>query len=150
MIQIETTAIVKAVSDWDGLITRSGNLAPAARDVALVCMADVDERFNSAPGVRQSAQVLGGAQWERLSEAYLKSNPRREGGQQLRDTGELAQSFQVGRRGNIVAGSADTITFGSNLPKARWNNRRRKMVVVHPPLVRQVARVLVLYLRGKL
>ena len=150
MVFVDTTAVVKAIADWDSVLQRAENLGAAARDVALVCMADVDERFNSAPGVRQSAQVFGGARWERLSEAYLKSTPRREGGQQLRDTGELAQSFQVGRRGNIVAGTSSTITFGSSLPKARWNHRRRKIVVVHAPLVRQVSRVLVLYLRGNL
>jgi hypothetical protein len=150
MIQSDTTAILKAIADWEGVALRAENFAPAAQDVGLVCMADVDQRFASAPGVRTTGQVYGGVRWQRLSEAYLRSNPRRIGGQQLRDTGELAQSFQIGRSGNIAAGSRDTITFGSRLPKARWNHRRRKIVVVHPPLVRQVSRVLVLYLRGKL
>lgn len=108
--------------------------------------ADVDQRFSTAPGVRQTGTVYGGAQWERLSEAYLRSNPRREGGQQLRDTGELAQSFLVSRKGNVLQSDGDSITFGSSLPKARYNQARRRMLFVHAALVEQVAATIELYI----
>jgi phage gpG-like protein len=146
MIEIDVQFLAQTIGTIEGIGQRAQNIAPVARNVALVCQADVDERFNSSPGVRSTGTVYGGATWERLSESYLKSNPRREGGRQLRDSGQLLQSFQVGKRGNIVQGASDSIVFGSSLPKARYNQRRRPMLFVHPELVRQVARTIELYL----
>jgi hypothetical protein len=147
MIEIDVGNLAKSIETIAGIEQRAANLQPIAPTIGLICQADVDERFNSSPGVRQSGTVYGGAQWERLSEAYLKGNPRREGGKQLRDTGELAQSFLVGRKGNIIKGDRASITFGSALPKARYNQRKRRMLFVHPELVRQVARAIELYLK---
>jgi hypothetical protein len=146
MIEIDVGNLARAITTIDGITDRAQNLQPVARNVGLVCQADVDERFNSSPGVRQSGTVYGGATWERLSEAYLKANPRRESGKQLRDTGELAQSFLVAKRGNVLKSDRASITFGSALPKARYNQRKRPILFVHPELVRQVARVIELYL----
>ena len=146
MIEIDVGNLAKSIETIEGIAERAANLGPAARSVGLVCQADVDQRFNSSPRVRQTGVVWGGARWERLSESYLKSNPRRENGQQLRDTGELAQSFLVAKKGNILQGDSTSITFGSALPKARYNQRKRKMLFVHPELVRQVARAIELYL----
>lgn len=146
MIEIDVGQLAKTITTLSGLEQRATNLAPVARSVGLVCQADVDERFNSSPGVRTGGTVYGGATWAPLSEAYLKSNPRREGGQILRDTGELAQSFLVAKKGNILKGDRQSITFGSSLPKARYNQRKRPMLFVHPELVRQVARTIELYL----
>lgn len=148
MIEIDISNLARAIDTIAGIEQRAGNLAPAATPIGLVCQADVDERFNSSPGVRSSGTVYGGAQWERLSEAYLKGNPRREGGRQLRDTGELAQSFLVGKKGNRLKADRTSVTFGSSLPKARYNQRKRPMLFVHPELVRQVARVIEIYLRS--
>lgn len=146
MIEIDVGRLVQSITTIDGIYDRANNLGPVAKNVGLTVQADVDQRFDQAPGVRQTATVYGGAQWQRLSESYLKSNPRRENGQQLRDTGELAQSFIVGRKGNVVKSDRVSISFGSNLPKARYNQRKRPMLFVHPELVRQVAKVIELYL----
>jgi hypothetical protein len=158
MIEIDVGNLARAITTIDGITDRAQNLQPVARNVGLVCQADVDERFNSSPGVRQSGTVYGGATWERLSEAYLKGNPRRENGKQLRDTGELAQSFLAGNRGRdgktgrftkggtILRADKTSITFGSSNKKAIYNQRKRPMLFVHPELVRQVARVIELYL----
>jgi hypothetical protein len=145
-ISIEVQFLAETIASIQGIGDRAGNLNPVARNVGLVCQSDVDERFNSSPGVRQSGRVYGGVTWERLTESYLRSNPRREGGQQLRDTGELAQSFLVGRKGNVLKSDNTSITFGSALPKARWMNRKRKLLPIHPQLVQGVARAIELYL----
>lgn len=146
MIEIDVQQLAQTITTVAGIEQRAGNLRPVAKAVGLVCQADVDQRFNSSPRTRQTGIVYGGARWERLSEAYLKSNPRRENGQQLRDTGELAQSFLVGRKGNLLEGDANSITFGSALPKARYNQRKRPMLFVHPELVQNVAAAIEIYL----
>lgn len=146
MINIDVGQLTATIGTLDQIQERASNLRPLAPVVGLICQADVDRRFDSSPNVRSGGTVYGGVQWERLSEAYLKSNPRREGGQVLRDTGELAQSFLVGQRGNTLKGDRNTITFGSRLKKARYNQRRRPMLFVHPALVQQVARAIELYL----
>ena len=146
MITIDIEHLAATVGTLDGIYDRANNLAPVAPTIGLVCQADVDQRFNSSPSVRSGGTVYGGVQWERLSEAYLKANPKREGGVILRDTGELAQSFLVSKRGNILKGDRQTITFGSALPKARYNQRKRPMLFTHAKLVEQVARAIEIYL----
>jgi hypothetical protein len=89
--------------------------------------------------------VYGGETWEALSERYLKTHPKREGGQQLRDTGELAQSFAVGLRGNVLRSTAKEIVFGSALPKARGLHRKRKILFLHSTLIKQVKKVFAAY-----
>lgn len=147
MITIDIQHLAQTIGTLDGVEKRAGNLGPVAPTIGLVCQADVDQRFNSSPNVRSGGTVYGGVTWEALSESYLKSTPRREGGQILRDTGELAQSFLVAKKGNVLKGDRQSITFGSALPKARYNQRRRPMLFVHPKLVEQVARAIEIYLR---
>ena len=133
------TEIQSRVSKW--------GTSQAALAIALAVQADIDQRFETAPGVRSSGTVYGGVTWERLTEAYLRSNPRRDGGKQLRDTGELLQSFQVNASGNVFERQPNSITIGSKLPKARGLNRKRQMIVVHDPLLQAVKSILELYIR---
>ena len=113
-----------------------------ATDLYLVAQADVDERFNRAPAVRSGGVVYGGEVWPALSEPYLKANPRREGGQILRDEGELLNSFQVGDAFNTAEVTADTLTFGSALPKARGLQEKRPMLFIHDELADTVLNVI--------
>lgn len=149
MIEIDVGQLAQTIGTLDGIEERASNLAPLAPTIGLICQADVDERFNTSPNVRSGGTVYGGVRWERLSEAYLKARPIREGGKILRDTGELAQSFLVAKKGNVLKGSRSAITFGSALPKARYNQRSRPMLFVHPQLVIQVARAIEIYLTGE-
>ena len=120
----------------------------AANDVFLALQADVDQRFNNSPGVRQGGTVFGGiATWAPLTEQYLRRNPRRESGQLLRDSGELLQSYQVNSPNNIATSSPREIRFGSALPKARGlanaQTNPRPQVGFHSRLVDTIERVLV-------
>lgn len=144
------------VSGLDGVVlnlaeiqarTNKWGSSRAAIAIALAVQADIDQRFVTAPGVRSSGTVYGGVTWERLTEAYLKRNPRREGGQQLRDTGELLQSFQVNANGNVFEQQPNSVTVGSKLPKARGLNNKRQLIVVHDPLLQAVKSILEVYLR---
>jgi hypothetical protein len=100
-----------------------------------VAEADIQQRFASSPAVRTTGTVYGGVRWQRLSEGYLRSNPRRIGGVQLVDTTELRQSFKLGNSGNYARASADSVEFGSEIPKAGWQHPRRPLVVEHQGLV---------------
>ena len=113
-----------------------------AIDINLVVQADVDERFNTAPPVRSGGVVLGGEVWPALSTAYLERNPRREGGQILRDPGELLNSFLVGDSQNIAEAQRDRVIFGSALPKARGLQNDRPMLFVHDELADSVLNVI--------
>lgn len=95
---------------------------------------DFKQRFDSSPRVRSSAEVYGGVTWSRLSERYLKSNPRRLSGVQLVDTGLLRRSFTRLGQGNITTESATEVRFGSTLERAMLQHRRRQIVVDHPEL----------------
>lgn len=111
----------------------------------MIVQSEVDEVFNSAPGVRSSGSVYNGETWDELTEAYLKARPIREGGQQLRDTGELLQSLQVGGGGNVLTSDSDSITFGSNLPKARGLQNKRPFLVATETMAELVAKAIARY-----
>lgn len=104
--------------------------------IGQILVADVDERFNSAPRVRAGGVVYGGAMWPALSDPYLVANPRREGGQILRDTGELQQSFTGD--GKIYNVARNEIEFGTALPKARGLQRKRPMLFIHGELLEEI------------
>lgn len=129
---------------------RAESIKGVADDIALVIQADADERFNTAPGTETGGAVYGGKSWDKLTDAYLSANPRRRGGQLLRDTGELAQSFQVGGGGNVYQTDTNSIVFGSALPKAVGLNKDRPLLFAHPDLVETVARVWSDYVIGDL
>ncbi|MEO0538779.1 MAG: hypothetical protein AAF215_33590 [Cyanobacteria bacterium P01_A01_bin.123] len=109
-----------------------------------ILVADVDERFNSAPRVRAGGVVYGGVNWPALTDPYLKANPRREGGQVLRDTGELQQSFTGD--GQIYNVGKNEIEFGTALPKARGLQRKRPMIFIHDELLEEVEATLLIAL----
>lgn len=132
---IEIKGLDQVISRIDGIRIRANDLSAIARDTALVIQADVDERFDTAPSTTSGGAVYGGLTWEPLTEAYLKRNPRRQGGQLLRDTGELQQSFTIGNSGNVFQYDNHSVTFGSALPKARGLAKKRPMIVVHDELV---------------
>ncbi|MBD1871954.1 hypothetical protein H6F75_00520 [Nodosilinea sp. FACHB-131] len=88
-----------------------------AREIRQVVLADVDERFASAPSVESGGVVYGGVYWPPLSPSYLARRPERSGGQLLRDTGELEQSFTG--NGAVFQSGADEVVVGTSLPKAR-------------------------------
>lgn len=136
---IEITGLEKVLDTLDKLSQRASDIRPIANTIGLIAQGDVDERFNSSPGVRQGGQVYGGVTWDSLTEAYLRANPRREGGQIMRDTGELLNSFTVGGKGNVFEAQATQITFGSALPKATGLHRKRPILVVHDDLVQAIA-----------
>jgi hypothetical protein len=128
-IRIEQEGLSNAIAAIVAL--DSIDIAELAADLYLLAQADVDERFRTAPNVRTGGVVYGGAMWPALSEPYLKQNPRREGGQQLRDEGELLNSFQVGNGENLAESSPNTVMFGSALPKARGLQEKRSMLFIH-------------------
>ena len=118
-----------------------------AREIRQVVLADVDERFSSAPSVSGGGAVYGGVYWPPLSDSYLAQNPRREGGQLLRDTGELQQSFTA--NGAVFQSKFNEVIVGTPLPKARglqfgtfWGverpDRARPILFVHDQLANDV------------
>lgn len=118
------------------------DLRETAEDIYLAAQADVDERFRSAPPVRSGGVVFGGVNWPALSEPYLKANPRREGGQILRDEGELLNSFQIGSSVNVAEAQPNKVIFGSALPKARGLQKDRPMLFVSEELADVVVNII--------
>lgn len=137
MLDLQITGLKEARVLVGGVRDRAGNLLPVANALYGVAERDAASRFASSPSVKSTAQVYGGVQWENLTEAYLRSRRDRQGGKQLIDTGELRDSFKRGKPGNVATATGDTVTFGSNLPKAVGLNRKRPLLVVHPELIRQ-------------
>jgi phage gpG-like protein len=88
-----------------------------AREIRQVVLADVDERFSRAPSVETGGVVYGGVFWPPLSPSSLAQRPERIGGQLLRDTGELQQSFTAS--GAIFKRGPGEVVVGTALPKAR-------------------------------
>lgn len=130
-----------------------------ARDIRLVAVADVDERFDSAPGVEAGGVVYGGVYWPPLAESTLEQNPARFWGRLLRETGELQQSFTG--NGQVFETGFQQVIFGSALPKARglhfgvfWGQeipeRSRPLVIVHDQLANDVAEVVGAYIDQQL
>lgn len=132
-IEISEEGLAEAIAALHTLTTPV-NFTDLATDLALIAQADVDERFNRAPAVRSGGVVYGGESWPALTDPYLKANPRREGGQILRDEGELLNSFQVGDQYHISEATPNSVTFGSSLPKARGLQEKRPMLFVHDEL----------------
>lgn len=145
---VETEGFEQAIRLVEGVSMKSQTwgTSSAGRDILLLIQADVDERFAGAPAVESGGLVYGGVMWKPVSPEYLESNPRRAGGQLLRDTGELLQSFTAGGAGNISERNPQEVTFGSALPKARGLNRDRPLLVVHDELLDNVEVLLVNHL----
>jgi len=141
---------------------RAQDLAPVHDDALLAVMADVDQRFVTAPGVGSSGTVWGGETWPALTAAYLKYRSvsrktgsgvtlaPRLGGKQLRDTGELLQSFQIGATNNSSDQSPTSWAFGSALPKARGLSHKRPMIYYHPQLIEVIVNIYAQYITGEI
>lgn len=120
----------------------ANDFRPDRDDLLQLLSSDVGMRFAQAPPTQVGGQVLGGRNWPAVTEGYLGSNPRRVGGRLLLDTGELAQSFQVGASGNIAEVGQSNLRFGSNLPKARGLAEKRPLIFMHPKLRREMENVI--------
>lgn len=141
-IKFDIKALNQLVKQLEGISDRANNLAPIAGNLYRVAERDFGQRFKSSPSATTTGEVYGGVQWKRLSDATLQSNPKRAKGKVLIDSGELRDSLKKGKPGNIAEVQGDTVTFGSSLKKAVWNDETRPIVVVHPELVRQSTEVL--------
>lgn len=150
MATIKITGLNEAIVNLSKVGDRVSRLGEGqiGRDILLACAADVDQRFGAAPPVAQGGAVWGGQTWPAVSPEYLNRNPRRVGGQLLRDTGELQQSYGLGGTGNIALQRPDMIVFGSTLPKARGLGKRRPQVFIHPALAETVANIIELHIAG--
>ena len=137
---LDISELSKLNSTIDNLKLKPDQIAQAAPGIRLILQADVDRRFQTSPLVETGGTVWGDAEWNPLSTRYLRARPIRIGGQILRDTGELQQSFTA--EGSVWEVSGETLVFGSALPKAGRLNRDRPIVFWHPYLVGQVAEYL--------
>lgn len=128
---------------------RAGNLTPIADKVYDAVQSDVAQRFDSAPGVRASSTVYGGVEWPALTDAYIKA-AKREGGKQLRISGNLESQFQRGGPGNVAEASGAAITFGAESGKAKGIQNKRAIIVAHPELIQEVGDLMAGYVAGRL
>ena len=146
---VDISGIESAVSILAGVQGRAkGWSEQISLSIALLVQADVDRRFDSSPKAGDTGAVYGGITWAALTDKYLKANPRREGGQQLRDTGELQQSFQASQSGNVFRVTDNSVTIGSNLPKAAGLNNKRPLLVLTQELSDGAAAIIQNYLLG--
>ena len=148
-IQVDQAAAEEVARLIGDVSKRASNLREINIEALQVVQADVDQRFSGAPGVRSTGSVLGGATWPRLTDSYLKSRPIREGGQRLRDTGELLQSLQVGRGSNTTENNPNGWVFGTSLPKARGLHRKRPILFFYPGLTDNLALLYAAFLTGE-
>ena len=144
MFEIQITGLNEARQQIQSIVTRAQNLTPIADAVYQAVQKDVAQRFASAPGVRATATVFGGVTWEQLTDAYIKS-AKREGGTQLKITGDLERQFQKGQTNNVAESTANSITFGAESAKASGLHSKRPIIVAHPELVQDVNQILAGY-----
>ena len=138
---IDLSELSRLNSTIDNLKLKPEQLESAAAGIRLIIQADVDLRFQSSPLTDTGGTVWGDAYWKPVQPEYLQYHPRRVGGQLLRDTGELQQSFTA-EGTSISSVSGDEMTFGSALAKAGRLNRDRPLIFWHPRLIEQVAEYL--------
>lgn len=143
-LSIDSSEISKEVNRIAGFKLKAQDIASAAPAIRLLIQEDVDTRFNSAPLTEVGGEVYGGVQWRSLSESYLVQNPRRFGGQILRDTGELQQSLTAeGHPYGVFNATESEIVFGTALAKASRLQRDRPFIFWHPILLEKIANYLV-------
>lgn len=136
---IEILGVQGVLDRLAGIQNRAANVTvELSRDTALIIQSEVDEVFNSAPS-SGGGTVYGGRTWVALTDAYLKQRPERQGGQILRDQGELLNSLTVGGRKNILRSDSDSITFGTALPKGRGLQNKREFLFVTDGMVDAIA-----------
>lgn len=148
-IEIDVSGVSETIANLAQIQARAANWGSnpkVALALALAVQEDVDERFRSSPRVESGGQVFGGVTWARLTEAYLKQRPKRRGGQILRDTGKLQQSFQVGGGNSIFKASGNVVTVGSSLVYANRQHTKRPILFAHPELLLVVKNILQNYI----
>ena len=149
-IDIDTSEINREIKRIAGFKLKAEDLKGAAPAIRLLIQEDVDTRFANAPLTEVGGEVLGGVQWRSLSEAYLAQNPRRYGGQILRDTGELQQSLTAeGHPYGVFEVTDSEIVFGTALTKASRLQRDRPFIFWHPILLEKIAGYLVRWIAGE-
>jgi hypothetical protein len=148
-ITADTREISRIVEEVRGISLRAQDITAAAPAIRLLLQQDVDLRFQSAPAAETGGEVYGGVQWQSLSESYLAQNPRRYGGQILRDTGELQQSLTAeGHPYEVFSVNESEVVFGTALAKAGYLQRDRPFLFWHPLLLEKIADYLAGYLAG--
>lgn len=130
-IEIDFSQLSNILDDLQKVGDRAADLRPVARLVGLVISSYTDEVFKSAPSTTVSGTVFNGEFWEELSLKYRaarnrsgKKSQSRDNGFQLRDTGALLNSLQVGGADNFFKSGNDFVEFGTNLPQGFNNNTR--------------------------
>lgn len=149
VVGINVEGLGRVIELTSGMQQRLTNMVPIATDIQLAVQADVDERFNQAPSTEEGGTVYGGEFWPALSEDYLKYNPQRQGGQILRDTGELLQSYTIGQKGNVANAAPTEVSFGSAIPKAGYLSERFPQVFIHDDLISVVENIVVGYVNAQ-
>jgi hypothetical protein len=148
-VTIATKDISRISEQLNGIQLRSQDIRAGGDAIRLLLQEDTDLRFQSAPAVETGGEVYGGVQWRALSESYLAQNPRRYGGQILRDTGELQQSLTAeGHPYSVWSISESEAVFGTALAKAGYLQRDRPFLFWHPLLLEKIANYLARYVTG--
>lgn len=138
---IDLSELSRLNSTIDNLKLKPEQLPQTAAGIRLIVQSDVDQRFQSSPLTDTGGTVWGDAYWKPVTPEYLEYHPRRLGGQLLRDTGELQQSFTA-EGTSVYEVSGDELVFGSALAKAGRLHRDRPIIFWHPRLLEQVAEYL--------
>jgi phage gpG-like protein len=151
-IEIDFSQLTNILSELQSVGDRAADLKPVARQIALIISSYTDQVFDSAPSTTVSGTVFNGAFWEALSLKYRaarnksgKKSKSRDNGLQLRDTGALINSLQVGGAGNFFQSGNDFIEFGTNLPQG-FNNNSRAFLTHTDDLSNLVAKALENYI----
>ena len=149
--EIDFSELVKVTERLSNISIKAEDIrGEAANGIRLILQQDVDYRFETAPATETGGVVYGGVEWVSLSEAYLAQNPRRYGGQILRDTGELQQSLtNQGSPYNIYEVGESYLVFGSALGKAGKLQKKRKFIFWHTELLEKIAGFLANYLNSE-
>lgn len=149
-LTIDSRELQKIVDRYREMKLRVEDIREASPGIRLLLQEDADDRFESSPPVETGGNVSGGAYWAGLSEEYLGANPRRLGGQILRDTGELQQSLtSEGHPYNVFGVDNESIVFGTALAKAERLQKKRKFLFWHDALLEKVAIFLINYYSGE-
>jgi hypothetical protein len=142
---IDLSELAKLNPQIESLKLKPEQLNQAGQGIRLIVQADVDRRFAESPSTETGGEVWGGEYWNPLGAKYLQDRPERLGGQILRDTGELQQSFTA-EAYRVYQVDGEELTFGTALPKAGRLHRDRSLIFWHPVLLEQVAEYLALWL----
>lgn len=146
--EIDFSELADAVERFNNIAIKAEDIrGEAANGIRLILQQDVDYRFETAPPTETGGIVYGGAQWSSLSEAYMIDNPRRYGGQILRDSGELQQSLtNEASPYSVYDVSESYLVFGTSLAKAGRLQKKRPFLYWHTSLVEKIAGFLANYL----